>query len=482
MKFAYSIDQVRLAEERALVDDDGELMQRAASGLAWAVRRVLRERTGGHRGRQVVLLVGPGNNGGDTLYAGVRLLRAGVRVRAWCQSDRFHARAAKAFQDAGGTWIGRVRDLLPALERVDAVVDGIYGIGGRAGLEGDLVTIAQRAAGSPAALVACDVPSGVDADTGRGDGFVADLTVTFGGLKPCHVTHPGLGSCGRVELVDIGLVLDDEPLLAVWEPFDVADVWPWPDATSDKYSRGVVGIDAGSPRYPGAAVLATGGAVHAGAGMVRFLGAGTVADRVVDHFPNVVLGTGRCQAHLAGSGWGDRRDARDRIESLLATNVPCVVDADGLTHLPPRLHRALLTPHAGELARLLGVERAAVEAEPIIHVRRAADDLGATVLLKGATQYVAAPGRRSVAVAVHGPAWTAQAGSGDTLAGVCATLLAAGLPAYEAAMAAASVQAMTAARHPGPRSPQELAVLMPDTIAALDPLGRIPSPADRTRP
>lgn len=472
MKSAYTVDQVQAAEQRAfaaLGGDDGSLMQRAASGLAWAVRRELRERTAGFRGRSVVLLVGPGNNGGDALCAGARLLRAGVRVRAWCQSDRFHPAAARAFQSAGGGWLGRVADVLPAIDRADAVVDGIFGIGGRPGLDGDLATLARRAEGSPAALVAVDVPSGLDADTGRGDGaFVADLTVTFGARKPCHVTEPGRAACGHVELVDLGLDLG-EPDLAVWEPHDVADAWPWPGAANDKYARGVVGVDAGSATYPGAGLMATGGAVHTGAGMVRFVGDQEVARTVVEHFPNVVPGSGRCQAYLLGPGWGDRDDARTTIESAVATGTPCVIDADGLGALPERgLGKCLLTPHAGELARLLDIERDEVEQRPRDAVRRAAEQTGATVLLKGATQYAAAPGEATIAVAVAGPAWTAQAGSGDTLAGACATLLAAGLSARDAAACAASLQALAAREHPGPHAPQELAARFPDTIAGLD--------------
>ncbi|GAB3700355.1 NAD(P)H-hydrate epimerase [Mariniluteicoccus flavus] len=471
MRYAYTSDQVRAAEERAFAatgGDDGRLMQRAAEGLAWAVRRTLRARTGGFRGRDVVLLVGPGNNGGDALYAGVRLLRAGVRVRAWCQSDRFHAAGARAFQAAGGRWIGRVATAGDAIEHADAVVDGIFGIGGRPGLSGDLESLARRAEASPAALVAVDVPSGLGADTGRGDGaFVADLTVTFGALKPCHVSDPGRSACGRVEVVDLDLDLG-APDLEVWEAPDVADAWPWPDASSDKYARGVVGIDAGSARYPGAGLLATGGAVHTGAGMVRFVGDDEVAARVVEHFPNVVPGSGRCQAYLFGPGWGERADGRSRIESVVATGTPCVIDADGLRDLPGRLGRCLLTPHAGELARLLGVERAEVEQDPGGAVRRAVEKTGATVLLKGSTQFVGAPDDPTLAVALPGPAWTAQAGSGDTLAGACATLLAAGLSPKHAAVAAASLQSLTAQGNPGPYPPHELAARFPATVAALD--------------
>lgn len=468
MRYAHTTAQIRAAEEPLLADGDDRLMQRAAEGLAAEIRRALRDTAGGTRGREAVLLVGPGDNGGDALYAGVRLLRAGARVRAWCVSDRFHRAAARAFQDAGGQWLPSAAAARRAFAHAHAIVDGIFGIGGRPGLPPELVELARAAQASPALLVAVDVPSGLDADTGSGDDcFTADLTVTFGSFKPVHLTQPGVTRCGRVRLIDIGLDLP-EPALAEWEPADVAAAWPWPAPRDDKYSRGVVGIDAGSPGYAGAAHLAVSGARHSGAGMVRFLGEIELGRRIVDRAPDVVAGPGRCQAYLLGSGWGERADGRDRIESVLAAGLPAVIDADGLRQLPERLERALLTPHAGELARLLGVERAEVEADPVTQLREAVRRTGATILLKGATQYVAGPDRDTVDIAVPGPAWTARAGSGDTLAGICATLLAAGLTARRAAVAAASIQALTARACPGPFPPDELAARLPGVLARLE--------------
>ncbi|MBI4899524.1 MAG: NAD(P)H-hydrate dehydratase, partial [Actinobacteria bacterium] len=154
---------------------------------------------------------------------------------------------------------------------------------------------------------------------------------------------------------------------------------------------------------------------------------------------------------------------------LLATGLPVVVDADALAQVPQRLNRpdVLLTPHAGELARLLGTERAVVSTDPVNAVRLAVRRFGTAVLLKGATQYVCGPGDDRVHLAVPGPAWTAQAGSGDVLAGICSTLLAAGLDTVSAAVCGASIQAMTAAAHPGPYPPQDLARMLPETIGAL---------------
>jgi NAD(P)H-hydrate repair Nnr-like enzyme with NAD(P)H-hydrate dehydratase domain len=190
----------------------------------------------------------------------------------------------------------------------------------------------------------------------------------------------------------------------------------------------------------------------------------------------VVFSPGRVQAHLLGSGWGDRADGHEVVAAAVASDVPVLIDADGLRYLPPELpETCLLTPHAGELARLLDCPRSDVQADPVAAVRAGADLTGATVLLKGATQLVAVPGSSTVSVAVPGPAWTAQAGSGDTLAGVCATLLAAGVTAADSALLGASLQAVTAASVPGPLPPHVLAQ------HSADELGRLQTRRDRSR-
>jgi ADP-dependent NAD(P)H-hydrate dehydratase / NAD(P)H-hydrate epimerase len=317
-------------------------------------------------------------------------------------------------------------------------------------------------------VIAVDLPSGLEADSCvvRDDAFTADRTVSFGTYKRCQFLEPARSRCGVVTLVDIGLEPEAAEVVA-WERADVADAWPYPDATSDKYARGVVGVDTGSPDYPGAGLLSTLGAVYTGAGMVRSLGADAVFAAVTQILPNVVRAEGRVQAWLAGSGWGSHHEGR--LGELLETGLPVVVDADALAQVPQRLNRpdVLLTPHAGELARLLGTERTDVTTDPVKAVRLAVKRFGTSVLLKGATQYVSGPGDERVHLAVPGPAWTAQAGSGDVLAGICSTLLAAGLDAVRAAVCAASIQAMTAAAHPGPYPPQDLARMLPDTIGGL---------------
>lgn len=469
MRRVWSVAQIVAAEQATgELLASGALMQKAAAAVAGAALRELRAASGRVRGGRVLLVVGAGNNGGDALWAGVRLAGRGVRVWAWRTAETVHAEGWAAFVAAGG----RVTDAVGALAllgEADLIVDGVLGIGGRGGLREPVATFARACADAGVRVLAVDLPSGLEADAvGVPASFCAAVTVTFGGLKMCHVAEPAASACGRVEVADIGLDLagPGDPALLAWDVADVAAHWPAPSARSDKYGRGVLGIDTGSAMYPGAAVLSASGAVHAGAGMVRYLGG--AADAVVAALPNVVTAPGRVQAHLVGSGWGARRDGRTILESVLATGLPTVVDADAIalasgTPLSPRV---LLTPHAGELAGLLGVSRALVEADPVGSARTASAATGAVVLLKGATQYVAEPSGR-VTLAVPGPAWTAQAGSGDVLAGICGALLAAGLPAREAALAGASIQALTAAAHPGPRPPQELARLLPGVVAGL---------------
>lgn len=469
MRYAYSVEQIRAAEEAAFaVVGDQALMQRAAAGLAAVVKRML----AGHGDARVLIVAGPGNNGGDGLWAGVRLLRRGIRVDASCVLGRTHQAGWEAFLAAGGRALD-FDQTRAGLARYDVVVDAGFGIGGREGLKGELRELAAALGRTPQRpeIVAVDLPSGMDADRVRpgSEVFDADVTVTFGGYKLCQVAEPARSRCGRVELVDIGLEFAT-PTLACFERDDLARTWPYPDAYADKYSRGVAGVAAGSDEYPGAGVLATAGAAYAGAGMVRYLGPQVPSDLIKNAFPNVVHGSGRCQAYLAGPGWGEHT-AGAELTKLLDEDLPMVVDADGLRHLPERVDspHVLLTPHAGELARLLGRDRTEVEGDPVTAVREAAARIGATVLLKGATQYVAEPDPAApIWLAVTGPAWTGQAGSGDVLAGVCTTLLAAGLSPREAALCGASVQALTAAAHPGPHPPQELARWFPDTIAQLE--------------
>lgn len=470
---AYGVDTIRAWEARTMAEvGDDTLMQRAAHALAAVVAREAVRLRGRLPGTAVAVLTGPGNNGGDALFAGARLARRGAAVTAVRCLGQPHARGLAALRSAGGRLVELAEVELsddprrPPRPPWDGalVVDGVLGIGGRPGLPPEVGRLARACADWLLPTVAVDLPSGVGADTGAvpGAAFRATRTVTFGERKPCHLLEPARGYCGEVEVIDIGLLAEPVGEPGRWlhqiEESELAWAWPYPDARSDKYSRGVVGVDTGSEDYPGAGVLSSYGAVYGGAGMVRYLGPDRPAAIIRAQLPNVVFAPGRVQAHLLGSGWGDRPDGAATLGRALESGLPAVVDADGLRHLPDRVPGSwLLTPHAGELARLLGQERAWVGEDPVRAVEAGVERTGATVLLKGATQLVAAPGRPVVGVAVPGPAWTGQAGSGDVLGGICAALLAAGLPADRAALLAASLQALTARRHPGPLPPHRLA-------------------------
>src|SRR4029079_10531001 len=239
----------------------------------------------------------------------------------------------------------------------------------------------------------------------------AALTVTFGTHKICHLVDPAAQASGAVYLVDIGLRLP-EPELQALQPEDVAALLPRPTADAQKYTRGVVGIRAGSAQYPGAALLSVAGAACGLAGMVRYVGDAAVAGLVKAQHPEVV-GEGRVQAWVVGSGGGDA--AGEELQAALADGVPVVVDADALLHLEPGA-AAVLTPHAGELAAMLGSERHEIEDKPLHFAREAARKYDATVLLKGRRTVISRPDGKT-RVNTTGTPWLASAGAGDVLGG-----------------------------------------------------------------
>ncbi|MBD0736648.1 NAD(P)H-hydrate dehydratase, partial [Streptomyces sp. CBMA29] len=368
---------------------------------------------------------------------------------------------------AAGGRAAAAEDAEALIGRADLVLDGIVGIGGKGGLRPAAVPLAEAAGASRALVVAVDLPSGVDADTGEvlGDAVHADATVTFGTYKPGLLIDPAAAFAGAPRLVDIGLgPYLGEPELEALQHADVAAALPRPGESSDKYRRGVVGVVAGSGRYPGAAVLAVSGALRGGAGAVRYVGPG--GDAVLARHPEVLVstgsphGAGRVQAWVVGPGLGDSPEARQAVTDVLATSVPVLVDADALRFLSPSAVRersapTVLTPHAGEAAALLGWAREEVEARRLDAVRGLAGRFGATVLLKGATTLVASASASaspslspspSPAVRVNptGVAWLATAGSGDVLSGLAGSLLAAGLSPLDAASCGAYVHGLAA--------------------------------------
>src|SRR6478672_4217224 len=433
---------------------DGALMQRAAAGLAAAVLDLL----GDAYGSRVLLLVGPGDNGGDALWAGARLAGRGVRVEALLLADRVHEAGLAALVRAGGRVTRDLADLGP---QPDLIVDGIVGIGGRPGLRPEAVAALEAYADVP--VVAVDVPSGVEVDTGRIDGphVRAALTVTFGTHKVAHLVDPASAASGALHLVDLDLNLPAAAVEAL-QPDDVRALLPRPGLDAQKYSRGVVGVRAGSSTYPGAALLAVGGANTGLVGMVRYVGPDHVADTVRTAHPEVV-GEGRVQAWVVGPGGGD--DAAAMLAEARADGVPVVVDADALAHVDDTGADWVLTPHAGELAAMIGAEREAVEAAPLEHARDAARRWGCVVLLKGHHTLVAAPDGR-VRVTTTGVPWLATAGAGDVLAGLVGALLAAGLEPFDAASVGSWLHgaAATQSAAGGPLIASRVAVHIPQVV------------------
>ena len=430
---AHTVAQVREAEDRLRAGlPPGTLLQRAATALAVACA----ERLGRVHGSRVLLLVGRGDNGADALHAGARLARRGAAVRAVLLGDPV-ADALAAFRAAGGR-------VVPAPVPADLVVDGLVGIGGRGALRPDAAALAAQVEGSD--VVAVDLPSGVDADTGEVAGAVvrADLTLVFGTCKPGLLVGAGRVAAGRVELVDIGLgpELPSAPVEQLQDG-DAAGLLPRGHAGSDKYTRGVVGVVAGSQTYPGAAVLCVGSAATAGAGMVRFAGAPHPAEQVRLRWPEVVVTAvegadvvtvGRVQAWVVGPGLGTDGTAAAAVEAVLASDVPVLVDADALTvcaQHPQWLRRrtapTLLTPHDREFERF----GTPVTADRVGSARRLAADLGVTVLLKGDATVVTGPDGPARVNGTGSPA-LATAGSGDVLSGGCGALLAQGLDPLDA--------------------------------------------------
>jgi hydroxyethylthiazole kinase-like uncharacterized protein yjeF len=525
------------AAERPLLDAGAPLMERAAFALAVvAVRDVARRRAtpgidgeladGPVRGARAVLLVGAGNNGGDALHAGARLAARGMAVTAVLADARAHAGGLAALRRAGGrvvplhepAWRERWDAVLDDVAAADVVLDGLVGIGARGplrGLAAELVTGLRgrihdgggdgEGVGARPWVVAVDVPSGIGVDDGAVPGPVlpADRTVTFGAAKPGLLLPPATHLTGHGAVVDLGLDLPAAgpgPAVVRLEDADVARAWPVPGPTDHKYTRGVVGVVAGTATYPGAAVLASTAAVRAGAGMVRYLGPEAVGRAVVAARPEVVTAAGRVQAWVLGSGLpadgpDDGQHERARAALAAATGgrgasggaadghgpVPVVVDAGALGLLeapcPPWV---VLTPHAGELATLLGsrgerVGRADVEAEPLRWARRAHELTGATVLLKGGATVVVGPA--GAYAQADAPGWLATAGAGDVLAGLLGTMLAGRSAevvahperAAEVAAAAALVHGRAAERATpgGPVAALDVAGALPATVAGL---------------
>ncbi len=473
MMRAYSVDDVRSAEEAAMRGrPDGELMARAATGLAQVAQLRVAD------GVRVAVLAGAGNNGGDALYAAAHLASAGLNVAAIQVASSVHDGGWDAALGAGAVALrwseGEApSDVLDALADADLIVDGILGIGGRPGLPPHLDELPQLVLG--AYLLAVDLPSGCDPagllNEPGARRLTADETVTFSLLKPVHLLPATQAVCGLLTVIDIGVQEPNAPTVERLTFQDAAELWPVPGPTDDKYSRGVLGTITGGEHYTGAALMSVTAAVTAGAGMVRYIGPEAPSGLLRQVVPEAVFGDGRVQAWAIGSGMSIDDASEEQLRAAraaIASDLPVLLDAGGLDLLDaPRSTPTLLTPHAGELLRLarrlnlrseahLGengmLADDAVRRAPVQVARLVADHLDVTVLVKGSDTVVVPPTASGLPVRsqADGPNWLATAGSGDVLGGLAGMLLAGGLSPLDAGSLAALVHGVAGDRaNPG---------------------------------
>ena len=429
-----TVAEMRAAEAAVMAAgvDEFALMDRACSAAATAIMAF-------GVPRDVLVVCGPGNNGGDGYGVARCLAAAGHAVRVAAVNPA----ATPAAAAMAARWHGPVETLTDAAPAA-TVVDAVFGIGLTRALGPALRAPLLRLAQGARRCVALDVPSGIATDDAADLGAFAraDLTVAFGALKPAHVLEPGRSWCGRVVVADIGLGSVPSTLHRIGAP-RFASL----SATAHKYSRGSLLVLGGPPGHGGAARLAARAALRSGAGLAMLavspealaenaarLDAVMLAAVADPAALETLLLARRFTAVAAGPGLGAA--ARPLLEALLAHGLPAVLDADVFTLFagdPDALRTALrgpavLTPHEGEFGRLFG----ALPGSKVDRVRAAAQRVGAVVLLKGADTVIAAPDGRA-AVNTHASAWLATAGSGDVLTGVIAGLLAQGQAPFEAA-------------------------------------------------
>ncbi|MFN2590219.1 MAG: NAD(P)H-hydrate dehydratase [Actinomycetota bacterium] len=485
--------------------DRGVTVDRLMENAGRAVARVVSEVLGGTYGRRAAVVCGKGNNGGDALVAGRYLERWGARVTAVLVTDpaAFRDDAAtnlRRFEGAGG----RVRPFEPStarreIHRADVVIDGIFGTGFRGSPEGVHRRAIEAINDADVPVVAVDIPSGVEGDSGsvRDVAVMADATVTFGAPKPGVVFFPGAAHAGIPHVVDIGFPADlVTSQLWLLERADVARLLPRRQDETHKRSAGVVLVLAGSRAMTGAAALVAQAAYRAGAGLVTVavprsvlpIVEGLITEATFVPLDETEEGT------VADSAWSVLRGRLDDVDAValgpgLTTHpstidlvrrtvaeapAPLIVDADALNafaghggHLARRRATAVITPHAGEFARLTGVPAADVAADRVALARKAATEFDCVVVLKGSRTVVADPDGRAVVSPTGGP-FLATAGTGDVLTGTIGAFLAGGMGPADAAAAGAFVHGLAgriAAREIGPG------------VIASDVMARLPAAA-----
>lgn len=427
MRPILTTQEMRSAEQAAI--DSGTtievLMECAGAALAEAAVRFAGP-------VPALILCGPGNNGGDGYVAARHLAGRGipVRVAALAEPRSDAAKWARSQFDGGAERLDE------QTEPAAMIIDCLFGTGLKQAVETPAAEQLLRLGDAARVRVACDLPSGVDSDSGAllNDVGRFDLTVTFGALKPAHRLVPAMLRCGRVVLGDIGIEASVE-----WHEIGAPEL-PRLDPEGHKYSRGLVHCLAG--KMPGAIALAATAAARAGAGYVR-----VSTSRAIDGLPSAIVQTDtavvddeRIGCLLVGPGMGD---IPQLLTLALTSRSPKVIDADAIAQVgePGRLRgqEAILTPHEGEFRCLFGDLRGSKADRAL----EAARQSGAIIIYKGPDTLVAAPDGR-LGFAPPAPAWLATAGTGDVLSGIVAAFVARGMPLFEAASAAVWVHGRTA--------------------------------------
>jgi hydroxyethylthiazole kinase-like uncharacterized protein yjeF len=431
-----------------------KLMERAGAALADAAYRFAGS-------MPALILCGPGNNGGDGYVAARHLAERKVPVRVAAIS----APKSDAAKWARTQWTGEVEALSGDTQPSALFIDSLFGTGLRCGLEEAVANQLCRLSEAAIVKIACDVPSGIESDSGVELSQVPafDMTVAFGALKPAHLLHPAMRKCGRLALADIGIGAEGR-----WYEIGAPELPPLA-SDANKYSRGLVSIPSG--QMPGAAALAATAAARAGAGTVRLY-----ADQIIGNVPAAVVQGRKWDPEdlrrgsvLIGPGLGRDSRATSLLDEVLNAELPAVIDADALRlitaeQLSSLSHgrRPVLTPHSGEFEHLFGK----LEGSKIDRTLAAARRANAIVIYKGPDTVIASPDGR-VGLAPPAPSYLASAGSGDVLAGLTAALLARMDDGFEAASAAVWLHGR-AAEIAGPQMiADDLAGAIPRAIALL---------------
>jgi len=441
---------MRAAEQAAI--DGGisveELMEPAGQALAEATYRYAGP-------LPALILCGPGNNGGDGYVAARHLQARGVKVRVAVLAEPKTGAAKWARRQ----WDGDVETLSAKTKGAPLLIDALFGTGLKRGLEEAAAEQLCRLSDAAIVKVACDVPSGVNSDSGAELSAVPsfDLTVTFGALKPAHRLHPAMHKCGRVVLADIGIERSSN-----WHEIGPPQLPPL-DPGGHKYDRGLVHALAG--KMPGAIALAAKAAAYSGAGYVR-----VSTSRPIDGLPLAIVQIDTAEVNderigclLVGPGMGD---IPPLLTLALTSRAPKVIDADAIGGLgePDRLkgQDAIVTPHEGEFSKLFGQ----IEGSKADRGLEAAKRSGAVIVYKGPDTLVASPDGR-IGFASPAPAWLATAGTGDVLSGIIAALRARGLPAFEAACAGVWLHGRAAEIAGAGMIADDLAAAVPEALAQL---------------